>query len=32
MLDTFRPLALTAAAERWDDPDYPTSWLPRDEG
>ncbi|HEX2040670.1 MAG TPA: homogentisate 1,2-dioxygenase [Acidimicrobiales bacterium] len=30
MLDTFRPLTLTAAAERWDDPDYPTSWLPRE--
>jgi homogentisate 1,2-dioxygenase len=28
MVDTFRPLALTAAAERFDDPAYPTSWLP----
>jgi homogentisate 1,2-dioxygenase len=28
MIDTFRPLALTAAAERFDDPAYPTSWLP----
>jgi homogentisate 1,2-dioxygenase len=28
MIDTFRPLALTAAAERFDDPSYPTSWLP----
>ena len=27
MVDTFRPLTLTAAAERWDDPDYPTSWT-----
>lgn len=27
MVDTFRPLTLTAAAERWDDPAYPTSWL-----
>ncbi len=28
MIDTFRPLLLTAAAERFDDPTYPTSWLP----
>jgi homogentisate 1,2-dioxygenase len=28
MIDTFHPLALTAAAERFDDPAYPTSWLP----
>ena len=28
MIDTFRPLTLTAAAERFDDPGYPTSWLP----
>ncbi|MBW3668070.1 MAG: homogentisate 1,2-dioxygenase, partial [Actinobacteria bacterium] len=27
MVDTFRPLTLTAAAERWDDPAYPTSWV-----
>ena len=27
MVDTFRPLTLTAAAERWSDPDYPTSWT-----
>ena len=27
MVDTFRPLTLAAAAERWDDPDYPTSWV-----
>jgi homogentisate 1,2-dioxygenase len=29
MVDTFRPLQLAAAAEPLDDPDYPTSWLPR---
>jgi homogentisate 1,2-dioxygenase len=28
MIDTFRPLTLTAAAEAFDDPGYPTSWLP----
>src|SRR3954468_44637 len=28
MIDTFRPLALTAEAEAFDDPAYPTSWLP----
>lgn len=28
MVDTFRPLTLSAAAEALDDPDYPTSWLP----
>ncbi len=28
MVDTFRPLALTAAAEALDDPEYPLSWLP----
>jgi homogentisate 1,2-dioxygenase len=28
MIDTFRPLQLSAAAERFDDPAYPTSWLP----
>ena len=28
MVDTFRPLQLTAAAESFDDPGYPTSWLP----
>ena len=28
MIDTFRPLALTAAAEDFDDPSYPVSWLP----
>ena len=28
MVDTFRPLTLTAAAERFDVPAYPTSWLP----
>ena len=28
MIDTFRPLTMTSAAERFDDPDYPTSWLP----
>ena len=28
MVDTFRPLQLTEAAERFDDPAYPTSWLP----
>lgn len=28
MVDTFRPLHLSAAAEAFDDPTYPTSWLP----
>jgi homogentisate 1,2-dioxygenase len=28
MIDTFRPLQLTAAAEQFDDAGYPTSWLP----
>ena len=28
MIDTFHPLALTAAAEAFDDGAYPTSWLP----
>lgn len=28
MVDTFRPLTLSAAAEALDDPAYPTSWLP----
>jgi homogentisate 1,2-dioxygenase len=28
MVDTFRPLRLSAAAEALDDPTYPTSWLP----
>ena len=28
MVDTFRPLQLTAAAETFDDPAYPMSWLP----
>jgi homogentisate 1,2-dioxygenase len=28
MVDTFAPLTLTAAAEQFDDPAYPTSWLP----
>ncbi|MEA3076696.1 MAG: homogentisate 1,2-dioxygenase [Actinomycetota bacterium] len=32
MVDTFRPLQLAAAAEAFDDPAYPTSWLPRDDG
>ncbi len=27
MLDTFRPLHLAAAADRFDDPAYPTSWV-----
>ena len=27
MVDTFRPLTLAAAAERWDDAAYPTSWV-----
>jgi homogentisate 1,2-dioxygenase len=31
MIDTFRPLQLAATAEPFDDPAYPTSWLP-DEG
>jgi homogentisate 1,2-dioxygenase len=26
MVDTFRPLQLAAAAEEYDDPDYPLSW------
>jgi homogentisate 1,2-dioxygenase len=29
MVDTFRPLRLSADAEAFDDPAYPTSWLPR---
>ena len=28
MVDTFRPLRMAAAAEAFDDPAYPTSWLP----
>ncbi|HEV7886370.1 MAG TPA: homogentisate 1,2-dioxygenase [Acidimicrobiales bacterium] len=28
MVDTFRPLTLAAGAEAFDDPAYPTSWLP----
>jgi homogentisate 1,2-dioxygenase len=27
MVDTFRPLQLSAAAEAFDDPTYPTSWV-----
>jgi homogentisate 1,2-dioxygenase len=27
MVDTFGPLQLTRAAESFDDPDYPTSWV-----
>ncbi|MGH9285690.1 MAG: homogentisate 1,2-dioxygenase [Acidimicrobiales bacterium] len=27
MVDTFRPLAVTAAAEAFDDPAYPSSWV-----
>jgi homogentisate 1,2-dioxygenase len=27
MLDTFRPLRITAAAAEFDDPKYPASWL-----
>jgi homogentisate 1,2-dioxygenase len=27
MVDTFRPLRLTAAAEAFDDPAYPLSWV-----
>jgi homogentisate 1,2-dioxygenase len=27
MIDTFRPLHLSAAVERFDDPAYPTSWV-----
>ena len=27
MVDTFRPLTLTADAEQYDDPKYPFSWL-----
>lgn len=27
MVDTFRPLQLTSAAEAFDDPAYPTSWV-----
>jgi homogentisate 1,2-dioxygenase len=27
MVDTFRPLTLSAAAEELDDPAYPTSWI-----
>ncbi|MDQ1395289.1 MAG: homogentisate 1,2-dioxygenase [Acidimicrobiaceae bacterium] len=32
MVDTFKPLTLTAAAEQFDDPSYPTSWLPDPAG
>jgi homogentisate 1,2-dioxygenase len=32
MVDTFRPLQMAAAAEAYDDPAYPTSWLPQDRG
>ncbi|HUQ39816.1 MAG TPA: homogentisate 1,2-dioxygenase [Acidimicrobiales bacterium] len=28
MVDTFKPLTMAAAAEAYDDPAYPTSWLP----
>lgn len=27
MVDTFKPLKLTSAAQKIDDPEYPTSWL-----
>ena len=27
MVDTFRPLKMTAWAREYDDPDYPMSWL-----
>ena len=32
MVDTFRPLNLTRAAVELDDPAYPYSWLPPDDG
>ena len=28
MVDAFRPLAMTSDSEAFDDPAYPTSWLP----
>jgi len=28
MVDAFRPLVLTSDSEAFDDPAYPTSWLP----
>jgi homogentisate 1,2-dioxygenase len=27
MVDTFRPLKMTAWAQAYDDPNYPMSWL-----
>jgi homogentisate 1,2-dioxygenase len=32
MVDTFHPLNLTRAAAELDDPAYPFSWLPSDDG
>ena len=29
MVDTFRPLKMTAWAREYDDPNYPLSWLDR---
>ncbi|HEX2171632.1 MAG TPA: homogentisate 1,2-dioxygenase [Dehalococcoidia bacterium] len=31
MMDTFRPLHIAASAEKFDVPEYPYAWLPRDE-
>ncbi|HMC41565.1 MAG TPA: hypothetical protein VKI20_01040, partial [Acidimicrobiales bacterium] len=28
MVDAFQPLVLASGAEPFDDPAYPTSWLP----
>ncbi|HEX7473834.1 MAG TPA: hypothetical protein VF323_12185, partial [Candidatus Limnocylindrales bacterium] len=32
MVDTFHPLRLTKEADGLDDPAYPYSWLPPDDG
>jgi hypothetical protein len=32
MVDTFHPLHVTKAAMDLDDPKYPYSWLPPDDG
>ena len=30
MMDTFRPLHITTAAQEYDDPKYPWAWLPKE--
>jgi len=32
MVDTFHPLLVTQAAMDLDDPNYPYSWLPSEDG